>query len=75
MNEENLVDSEVAAMMLSVSSNNLRQMVFRKVLTSKGRKKRKSLFLLDDIYALQKANEKPSTPPSSPESEVVVEQA
>lgn len=65
--QENLVDSEVAAMLLGVSSNNLRQIVFRKGLTVQGRKKRKSLFLLEDIQKLQKANEKPSMPPSSPD--------
>ena len=70
MSEENLVDSEVAAMLLGVSSNNLRQIVFRKGLTVQGRKKRKSLFLLEDIQKLQQANVKPSTPPASPDSPV-----
>jgi hypothetical protein len=50
--EQNLIDSKVAAMMLGVSQNNLRQLVYRKELIAKGRIKRKSLFLLEDVQAL-----------------------
>lgn len=67
MTEENLIDSEVAAMMLGVTKNNLRQIVYRKGLVARGRKNRKSLFLLDDIYALQFAK-KHYKKGSSPES-------
>lgn len=50
--EQNLVDSKVAAMMLGVSSNNLRQLVHRKELVAQGRTKRKSLFALADVQNL-----------------------
>ena len=55
MSEENLIDSEVAAMILGVSKNNLRQIVYRKLLKTQGRKNRKSLFMLDDIEKLKQA--------------------
>lgn len=50
--ENNLIDSKVTAMMLGISSNNLRQLVHRKELVAQGRDKRKSLFLLDDVQNL-----------------------
>jgi hypothetical protein len=59
--EQNLIDSKVAAMMLGVSSNNLRQLVYRKELIAKGRIKRKSLFLLDDVQALSNKRTKQPT--------------
>jgi hypothetical protein len=59
--EQNLIDSKVAAMMLGVSSNNLRQLVYRKELIAKGRVKRKSLFLLDDVQALSSKRTKQPT--------------
>jgi hypothetical protein len=59
--EQNLIDSKVAAMMLGVSSNNLRQLVYRKELIAKGRVKRKSLFLLDDVQALSNKRTKQPT--------------
>ena len=49
----NLIDSEVAAMLLGVSTNYLRQLVHRKQLMPQGRQKRKSMFLLADVLALQ----------------------
>lgn len=52
MTEQNLIDSKVTAMMLGVSSNNLRQLVHRKELVAQGRTKRKSLFLLEDVQNL-----------------------
>lgn len=55
MSEENLIDSEVASMILGVSKNNLRQIVYRKILMAQGRKNRKSLFLLDDVEKLKAA--------------------
>jgi hypothetical protein len=42
-------------MILGVSKNNLRQMVYRKLLTPHGRKNKKSLFLLDDVEQLKQA--------------------
>jgi hypothetical protein len=54
MSEGNgVIDSEVAAMLLNISSNNLRQLVYRKKLVPTGRHKRKSQFLLADVLALQ----------------------
>jgi len=48
-----LIDSEVAAMLLGISKNNLRQLVHRKQLEPQGRYKRRSRFLLQDVLALQ----------------------
>jgi hypothetical protein len=54
MNEsEGIIDSEVAAMLLGISKNNLRQLVYRKQLEPVGRYKRRSRFLLQDVLALQ----------------------
>lgn len=51
--EENLIDSEVASMILGVSKNNLRQMVYRKMLVPQGRKNRKNLFILEDVNSVK----------------------
>lgn len=48
-----IIDSEVAAMLLGISKNNLRQLVYRKELVPVGRHKRRSRFLLADVLALQ----------------------
>lgn len=48
-----IIDSEVAAMLLGISKNNLRQLVHRKQLVPTGRQKRRSQFLLADVLALQ----------------------
>lgn len=53
MEGNDLIDSEVAAMLLGITKNNLRQMVHRKMLVPQGRQKRKSVFLLRDVVALQ----------------------
>ena len=50
---EDLIDSEVAAMLLHISTNNLRQLVYRKELVPRGRQKRRSMFSLADVLALQ----------------------
>ena len=50
---DGLIDSEVAAMLLGISKNNLRQLVHRKQLEPQGRHKRRSRFLLQDVLALQ----------------------
>ena len=47
--ENNVVDSATAAQMLGISSNNLRQLVWRKIITPTGRHKRKSLFNITDV--------------------------
>jgi hypothetical protein len=39
-----IIDSEVAAMLLGISKNNLRQIVHRKQLVPQGRQKRKKVF-------------------------------
>jgi hypothetical protein len=59
--EQNLIDSKVAAMMLGISANNLRQLVYRKELIAKGRIKRKSLFRLDDVQMLSSKRTKQPT--------------
>jgi hypothetical protein len=48
-----IIDSEVAAMLLGISKNNLRQLVHRQQLVPTGRQKRRSQFLLADVLALQ----------------------
>jgi hypothetical protein len=48
-----IIDSEVAAMLLGISKNNLRQLVHRKQLVPIGRQKRRSTFHLADVMALQ----------------------
>jgi hypothetical protein len=50
---DGIIDSEVAAMLLGISKNNLRQLVYRKGLVPVGRHKRRSRFLLVDVLALQ----------------------
>ena len=53
MEEQDLIDSFVASELLGVSRNNLRQFVFRKMITPKGKNKRRSLFNRSDIEALK----------------------
>lgn len=53
MSEEKIIDSEVAAMLLGISTNNLRQLVHRNQLVSVGRQKRRSQFLLEDVLTLK----------------------
>lgn len=54
MNEgDGIIDSEVTAMLLGISKNNLRQLVHRKQLVPIGRQKRRSTFRLADVMALQ----------------------
>jgi hypothetical protein len=54
---EGIIDSEVAAMMLKVSPDALRMLVYRKKIVPVGRQKRKSLFFLADVLALQTRRE------------------
>jgi hypothetical protein len=58
---ENIVDSEQAAELLGISKNNLRQLVYRKLLVPVGKQKRRSLFNVEDV-AKVKAARKPSVP-------------
>lgn len=51
--KEDLIDSEVASMLLGVTKNNLRQLVYRKELVPQGRHKRRSRFLLREVLALK----------------------
>jgi hypothetical protein len=60
--KDGLVDSKVAAMLLGVSKNNLRQIVHRKALVPQGRQKRKSLFLIADVMVLKTHRDKTKSP-------------
>jgi hypothetical protein len=53
VSEEKIIDSEVSAMLLGISANNLRQLVHRKQLVPVGRQKRRSQFLLEEVLALK----------------------
>ena len=58
---ENVIDSEQAAELLGISKNNLRQLVYRKLLVPVGKQKRRSLFNVEDV-AKVKAARKPLIP-------------
>jgi DNA-binding transcriptional MerR regulator len=58
---ENVIDSEKAAELLGISKNNLRQLVYRKLLVPVGKQKRRSLFNVEDV-AKVKAARKPLIP-------------
>lgn len=58
---EGIIDSEVAAMMLRVTPDALRMLVYRKKLVPVGRQQRRSRFLLVDVLALQTHREKRNT--------------
>lgn len=51
--QDKLIDSEVAAMLLGISKANLRQLVLRKLLSPVGREKKRSMFKLQDVVTLQ----------------------
>lgn len=51
--QEKLIDSEVAAMLLGISKANLRQLVLRKLLIPVGREKKRSMFRLQEVVSLQ----------------------
>ena len=51
--QDKLIDSEVAAMLLQISKANLRQLVLRKLLIPVGKEKKRSMFRLQDVVALQ----------------------
>lgn len=58
---ENVIDSDQAAEMLGISKNNLRQLVYRKLLVPVGKQKRRSLFNVEDVEKV-KAARKPLVP-------------
>jgi len=59
--QEGEVDSITAVEMLSISKNNLRQLVFRKILVPVRKYKRRSVFLLSDVERV-KASRTQSVP-------------
>jgi len=58
---EGMIDSDIAVEMLNISHNNLRQLVWRKILIPTGRYNRKSLFNITDVERV-KALRTPSVP-------------
>jgi hypothetical protein len=59
--QEGEVDSITVAEMLGITKNNLRQLVFRKLLVPVSKSKRRSVFLLSDVERV-KASRTPSVP-------------
>jgi hypothetical protein len=55
MTEDGLIDSINASLTLGITPNNLRQLVFRKLLTPVGKEKRRSLFRLADVQRIKEA--------------------
>lgn len=51
--DNDFIDSDVVSKLLGITTNNLRQLVYRKRLVPTGRHKRKSLFLIADVLALK----------------------
>lgn len=49
---EDLIDSREVAIILGVTQNNLRQIVSRKELIVRGKQKRRSMFLREDVQRL-----------------------
>ena len=58
---ENVIDSDKAAELLGITKNNLRQLVYRKLLVPVGKQKRRSLFNVEDVEKV-KAARKPLIP-------------
>lgn len=58
---DDVIDSVQAAEYLGITANNLRQLVFRKVLVPVGKQKRRSLFTMADVQRM-KAARNPSIP-------------
>jgi DNA-binding transcriptional MerR regulator len=58
---ENVIDSDKAAELLGITKNNLRQLVYRKLLVPVGKQKRRSLFNVEDVAKVKEAR-KPSVP-------------
>ncbi len=53
--KDGLVDSINVSLILGITPNNLRQLVFRKLLTPVGKEKRRSLFRLADVLRIKEA--------------------
>lgn len=51
--DENVIDSQQARELLGMSSSNLRQLVFRKLLVPVGKHKRRSLFNVADVERIK----------------------
>ena len=58
---ENVINSEQAAELLGITKNNLRQLVYRKLLVPVGKQKRRSLFNVEDVAKVKEAR-KPLVP-------------
>jgi hypothetical protein len=58
---ENVIDSDKAAELLGITKNNLRQLVYRKLLVPVGKQKRRSLFNIEDVAKVKEAR-KPLIP-------------
>ncbi|NDB57286.1 hypothetical protein EB001_02370 [bacterium] len=52
---EEIVDSINVSQILGITPNNLRQLVFRKLLIPVGKEKRRSLFRLADVLRIKEA--------------------
>ena len=52
---ENIIDSDKAAELLGITKNNLRQLVYRKLLVPVGKQKRRSLFNVEDVEKVKAA--------------------
>lgn len=52
---DDIVDSIFVAEYLGITANNLRQLVFRKVLVPVGKQKRRSLFNMADVQRMKAA--------------------
>jgi hypothetical protein len=59
--QEDIIDSTLACEILGITTNNLRQFVFRKLLTPVGKHKRRSLFNRADVEQI-KSSRLPSIP-------------
>lgn len=53
--ENEIIDSEQAAELLGITKNNLRQLVYRKLLAPVGKQKRRSLFNTEDVAKVKAA--------------------
>lgn len=58
---DDVIDSVQVAEYLGITANNLRQLVFRKLLVPVGKQKRRSLFTMADVQRM-KAARNPSIP-------------
>lgn len=58
--EENVIDSKQAQELLGISSSNLRQLVFRKLLVPIGKEKRRSLFNIADVQRIKTSRTTPT---------------